>query len=273
MTNDYSKITEPGNRFSYECNYCNKLYPSENKISRHISSCKNSQPILLQQLPKIEVENQQLQYHHQQQQQQQQQQNQQQQQQQHPLYLPVIQTRLSESQFATLILKIQQLRKEEEFIDFEVTQEFKTLKEVIMNLLKLEVNKYGLCKNWAKSLRDNLYDTNAIYINDCRRIWIYFYKRLSKFTSLKEINLSDSWYRKVRTMLVYCLPLDKANALYHLRIPWYRDPRSKPEGIAENTRPTQSQKIHYLIEHFRLDTDPEIEPHLIPEFYLEVLEF
>ena len=121
---------------------------------------------------------------------------------------------------------------------------------------------------WVQNLK--LGDDAARYFNHLRKIWISFFKRLSEKAQANEIILSKEWERRVRVMALHCLPMDKANALYMLRSPWYSDPERKPTDIAAFTYsdPSRSRKIVYLLQFFELRGLVGIMEYLVDEFEL-----
>ena len=114
---------------------------------------------------------------------------------------------------------------------------------------------------WAENLRGK--DVVALYTNDCRRVLLAFIKALSDFLSLNLENLEDiqrDFHKIVREILLLCLPMDKANALYNLNQPWFSRfiPRNDIPEQHRQANPTLNWRYVYIIHNFNLDTEDAI---------------
>ena len=174
--------------------------------------------------------------------------------------------RLTDEIKERIILQIQECQTDEQFRNFHDSQYFTVLRQELINRMAgLDFWQWSVL--WAESLHNG--DEEATYSNDLRRIWVLFFKKLSRFAQVNKINLDARWEHRVRTMLVHCLPMDKANALYNLKRPWYGEGDEVPIWLI-NPRNTQSSKIRFLIKYFELFGAHDIAPFLTPVFELPV---
>ena len=152
--------------------------------------------------------------------------------------------------FEKLYEKITALNKFEEFNEFHKSSfSLKEVREYIISLtLSMSEEELSMFyENWAQSLHIN--DSRAKFINDCRRIWLFFgYSLVNKCRNSveEEMQIRTRFRREIRLMLIHCLPLDRANALFNMRIPWFHE-GDRQYFVNTTYEPSINKRLVYLM--------------------------
>ena len=144
---------------------------------------------------------------------------------------------------------------------YKENYDFMQIREYMINTMKFSIendNIIPFAATWAKKLRIN--DPVSKAINMFRRVWLFFFYSL--FNRCDVVEIQAGFYHQTRTVLLYCLPLDRANALYNLNIPWFAV-ENKNESPNPTYVPSINKRLVSLIHLFNID-EPAIIDFLHP---------
>ena len=116
-------------------------------------------------------------------------------------------------------------------------------------------NAESYYKLWAQNLSEN--DIIAREINDCRRVWLFFfYCLVEQCRDLESEVMRNRFAHETRTMMIHCLSLERSNALYNLKIPWFHAADQFPlHYCAIDIYPSINKRLVNLLELFQFQTN------------------